>query len=375
MNEFSKLLRNFRESCHDPIFSARRLSQQKFGELLGNELGAQGYSGAAVSDWERGRSKIHADDRLVLAAIISVLHEAGGLKTINDANQLLEAGNYRALDEGEKQKIFKESVNDAGVKASAPEDQNQKSVLPLLLENFFSVSQEELRDITAKAEDGPPPSWPRILAALLHKASDGFSITLTTIGWIWVWLIDWWLMAPSLRLPFANEAATIIAMQRYILGTLIVPLLIGLLVDTKNNEYWKRQPKVNPLLLRLYTYQGAGIGFNLGYFFVFPFSLARFYLHLDSVVWVEIAAATLALILGNMGAHVVPHNLWLAYGRLKFSDGAIFFVVALVGPFWGFFFLEFYPILLTPVLGILMILLGVSFTVIITKRRSKKQIC
>lgn len=371
MAKFGESLRAFRQASNDPDRLNRRLSQERLGELMGHEMGDLGFSGAAVSDWERGESKINAADRQVLISLLQVLHRCGGLNTLIEANHFLESGYYRTLVANEAEKIF--SV-ESGVERAAAKEEALKSGIQFLIENFFAVSEEEFQLLVAKSREGPPPSWPRVLAALMRKASDSFSMSITTILWVWVWLINWWLMAPSLRLPFANEADIIIAMQRYILGTLIVPLLIGLLVDTKNDEYWKRQPGVNALLLRLYTYQGAGIGLNLGYFFVFPFSLARFYLQLDSAVWVEIAAATLALILGNMGARVVPHNLWLAYGRLKFSDGAIFFVVALVGPFWGFFFLEFYPILLTPVLGILMILLGVSFTVIITKRRSKKQI-
>jgi hypothetical protein len=47
----------------------------------------------------------------------------------------------------------------------------------------------------------------------------------------------------------------------------------------------------------------------LGYFFVFPFSFAHYYSNLESAVLIEIAAATLGLILGNMAARVVPHNL------------------------------------------------------------------
>ena len=78
MSDFGNLLRNFRVGCKDPLFPARRLSQARFGQLLGNEFGIQSYSGAAVSDWEHGKSKIHADDRLVLVALINVLHEGGG---------------------------------------------------------------------------------------------------------------------------------------------------------------------------------------------------------------------------------------------------------------------------------------------------------
>ena len=180
-----------------------------------------------------------------------------------------------------------------------------------------------------------------------------------------------WLIGPSLRLSFADHDAMLLAMQKYVIGSLVIPLMIGLLINTKDSEYWKLQAGVDPLLLRLYTYQGAGIGFNLGYFFVFPLSLLRHYLQLEPGVWIELLAATLGLILGNMGARVVPHNLWRAFGRLTWADGAIFFVVALMGPLWAFFFLEFYPVLLNPVTGILVFLLAITIMVFLATRKSK----
>jgi len=191
--------------------------------------------------------------------------------------------------------------------------------------------------VIAKAQEGPSPSWPRLLAAFLQKASSRWSLSVTSIIWIAVWLIAWWLIAPSLRWPFSDRSSAYSAIVMYAGGTLVVPLLVGLLIRTKDSEYWKRQGLANSKVLRLYTYQGAGIGFNLGYFFVFPFVLGRYYLQLPSSVWLELIAATLGLILANMGARVVPHNLWLAYGCLHLADGWMFFVVALVGPLWGVF--------------------------------------
>src|SRR5690242_10267000 len=97
MTEFGKQLRKFRHRCNDPSSPHGSLTQEKFGELLGEKLGI-GYTGSAISDWERGKTKIHAEDRLVLIAIVQVLHEQGGIKGIEEANQLLASGNFRDLD-------------------------------------------------------------------------------------------------------------------------------------------------------------------------------------------------------------------------------------------------------------------------------------
>ena len=83
-------------------------------------------------------------------------------------------------------------------------------------------------------------------------------------------------------------------------------------------------------------------------------------------------AVTLGLILGNMSARAVPHNLWLVYHRLRFADGAIFFVVAFLGPLSGLFFLEYYAVLLWPGLGSLIILAALLLFLMITVQQSKK---
>lgn len=333
-----------------------------------------GYTGAAISHWESWESKINAEDRNVLVALIKVLHKCGGLRTPDDANQLLEAGNYRALDDNETQQIFGEVADEIKVEPPTPKQNTSKSFIPFLLENLFSISEDEFQALIIAAQDGPPPTWPRLLAAFMRKASDNWSLSLAAINWIWVWWLAWWLIAPSLRWPFEDPQTSVIAMEMYIAGTLVIPLLIGLLINTKDNEYWKQQSSANSKLIRLYTYQGAAIGFNVGYFFVLPLVLVRYYLQLGPSIWLEIAAVTLGLILGNMAARVVPYNLWCAYNRLTLTDGGIFFVVALLGPMWGLFFLEYYSILLTPVSGIIIILLAITAIVIISTWQARRKV-
>jgi len=102
VTDFGKLLRTFREQCHNPG-KGGKLSQQWLGRLLGEEMGIS-FSGATVSYWESGESKIHADDRFLLISLLKVLYKNEGLKTLSDAETLLEAGNYRALNPDEKRR-------------------------------------------------------------------------------------------------------------------------------------------------------------------------------------------------------------------------------------------------------------------------------
>jgi eukaryotic-like serine/threonine-protein kinase len=102
---FGRLVRRYRRQCADPERGGL-LTQERLGELMGNILGHSGYSGAAVSDWERDRSKIDEDDRPVLVSLVHVLVVCGGLKQVAEGDELLHAGNYRGLDPAEQETVF-----------------------------------------------------------------------------------------------------------------------------------------------------------------------------------------------------------------------------------------------------------------------------
>jgi hypothetical protein len=313
MTEFGNHLRKFRHRCNDSKSPHGKLTQEEFGALVGAELGIQGYTGAAVSDWERDKSKIHADDRPLLAAVIKVLYERGGIQTVREANELLKAGNY---------------------------------------------SDDELRVLIAKAEKGPSPSWPRVIVSLIRRLSDRLSVfqIWKFVVWIWVWLFAWAIIMPSLRWPFSSRESALLAVVAYAAGSILVPALIGALTNTKDNEYWREQQEVPPLHLRLYTHQGASIGFHLGYFFVFTICLIRYNLGWQSLTRVELFFAVFLVILGYAGARLIPYNLFVAYERLSLRDGWIFYVFLLLGPAWGYFLLVTYDLLLTGSLGIFIVL-------------------
>ena len=370
MTTFGEALRRLRQRSRDPHRPDRTLSQARLGELIGHTMDDQGFTGAAISDWERGKSRINAEDRNVLVALIKVLYRCGGIKTYRDANELLEAGNYRALNVNEVQEAFGVIPIELGTESPA---HNERSLISLLLERLLSVSDVELQNVFDNAKKGPSPAWPRLLAALMRKASERISFSPKSVLWIGIWWIAWWLIAPSLRWPFANRDAALQAIGMYVVGSVLVPLLIGLLIDTKHSEYWEAKGLARSTVLRLYTYQGAGIGFNLGYFFVLPLVLIRHYLNLESSSWPALIAVTVGLILANMSARLVPHNLWLAYGRLRFADGAIFFVAAFIGPLWGLFFSEYYSVLLTPFWGGMLILVALMLFIMIPVGQSRKK--
>jgi hypothetical protein len=134
------------------------------------------------------------------------------------------------------------------------------------------------------------------------------------------------------------------------------------LTNTENNEFWQKR-KVSRLNLRLYTHQGASIGFHAGYFFIFMINLLNYNLGLRSALWAELLAMTFPIFLSYASARLVPYNLLLAYNNLHLENGWIFFVFFLFGPAWGYFLLRVYDILLTKSLGIVTVLIAATLLV------------
>jgi hypothetical protein len=94
---------------------------------------------------------------------------------------------------------------------------------------------------------------------------------------------------------------------------------------------------------------------------VFTLALLLYYLGFTlNSSWLSGVMAVWPVLLGYISAREVPYNLWLAYGELKISTGAIFFTTFFFGPFLGTFFYNFYSYLMQPLTGIIIILLAVG---------------
>jgi len=364
MTEFAQQLGKFRRACNDPDRPGRRLSQERLGELIGFELGDRGFTGAAVSEWERGSSKIQADPRSVLFCLVKVLHKCDGLRTPAEANEFLESGNYRALNADETKEIFQETLPDLSAPLVSVEQTQSSPNLQSIIGTIFFESPQEFQTVLEQEKEGPPPAWPRVMVAVFRRFSDRLSASrvLKFALWVWVWLLAWMLTMPSLRWPFSNRDEALLAVVMYAVGSMIIPALIGVLTNTRDNEFWQGKKSVKESNLRLYTHQGASVGFHVGYFFIFTIALLGYNLGFAPALWLELAAMIFPIFLGHASARLIPYNLFLAYKQLSLRDRAIFFVFFLFGPAWGYFFLESYDLLLTRALGVFMFLL--AFTIL-----------
>lgn len=99
---FGQNIRFFRERCSDRERKRGLLSQERLGELIGAELGIKGgLSGATIGYWEQDKKRPRSDERNILIALVKTLYECKGIQTVKEANELLESGDYRALNEDE----------------------------------------------------------------------------------------------------------------------------------------------------------------------------------------------------------------------------------------------------------------------------------
>jgi hypothetical protein len=369
--DFGKQLYIFRQQCRDSK-TGKTLSQQQLGEFLREELGVR-YSGAAVSDWERNQSRINVNDRLLLISLIKILKRLGGIKTPADANLLLEAGNYRALNTNEMDLVFPEEIQESIHSSSTTALKEQTPILTLPWNADLLNLPEKFQKIVNEKKEGPPPIWPRVTTAIMQKMGDwvgGIDLILAFI-WLATWILSHSLLIPALRWPFPNHQTAKESVAIYISASFILPLFIGLLTGTNKNPVWKGREGVSLVILRLYTYQGAFVGFHVGYFTIFAIRLMAFYLQFGFAVWFQFLLAGLPLFMGAVAAHVVPDNLWRAYKRLWLSDGCIFFAFVMLGPVWGWFFLEYSSWLISRIPGALTVVAALILAAWWNRRKLK----
>lgn len=103
---FGENLRKSRLAGRDPA-SQRPLSMERLGEMIGERLGTPDFpSFQIIWNWEHNKNQPDARDRNLILAIADALVEAGGLRAMEEANNLLDSGGYTLLRPDEQAKLF-----------------------------------------------------------------------------------------------------------------------------------------------------------------------------------------------------------------------------------------------------------------------------
>ncbi len=355
--DFGRQLRIFRLQSIHPA-TGKPLSQQQIGELMQDELGTR-YSGAAISDWELNKSTIHVNDRTLLISLLKILKQHGGIKSVADADALLESGNYRRLNGSEMGKIFSDQEIEHDKK-------NQLSASPLTEKGMPPNALHEIQRLFDDAGKGPSPAGLQVTVSLIRKMTDQLSVlhVVKAMVWLWILAIAHLLLSPSLQWLFATEREFFQSMILYAAGAIVLPPMIGAVVNTRTNAFWVKQTSVTPFVLRLFVHQGAYVGFHVGYFIVFLLTVMQNQLQIQSAAWVEFAKMLPPIAIGYAAAQLVPHNLWLAYGRLHLKDGAVYFFFVLLGPLWAYFFVQVHKTMTSPIMLTILVLTAITMLAI-----------
>jgi hypothetical protein len=303
----------------------------------------------------------------VLLSLIKVLKQYGGIKSSTDANTLLEAGNYRSLNQQEKSEIFQDELIE-----QPSTDTPQSSNFLFFLESIHLISPAELQQMFIAAKKGPPPAYPRFLVSFINRSFSQITSVhiFKAILWVWICFFAYLLIIPSLNWSPAAGANPLQAVGLYAIGSLILPMFVGAMTNTDHNTFWKELELPNPAILRLYVHQGAFVGFHIGYFFIFLFSFLSSILDIQPSWFINLVKTTFPIAIAYVSAQLVPYNLWLAYKRLDLRDGGIFFFFAVLGPIWGIFFLEFYKILTSGFMGTITLLIAITIVVWMQMRKA-----
>ncbi|MCB2160558.1 hypothetical protein KQH40_00570 [bacterium] len=101
---FGQLLKFHRRNTSLPK-KGGALTQEKFAEIISEKIGYQIFR-PKISDWENDKKTIHhIDERNILIAIIAALYKYKGIRSLTEANLLLEIGGYRMLNPREINQI------------------------------------------------------------------------------------------------------------------------------------------------------------------------------------------------------------------------------------------------------------------------------
>ncbi|MCI0557971.1 MAG: NB-ARC domain-containing protein, partial [Nitrososphaera sp.] len=186
---FGEMLRYFRGQTVDRG-TGKPLSQDRFAYQLSEKTGLN-ITRNRESNWENGKSSPHPHlDRDLLTAIVAVLHKFRGIKSLDEANLLLEAGRYQRLVIEEIAQVDKAWIQ-SGSSEQTKEEPNEKSLppqvnipgfsgtLPITL-NIEARKPLPLSLLTSKFGPGSAPPLPSLIVGRdedLNNLKENLGIT------------------------------------------------------------------------------------------------------------------------------------------------------------------------------------------------------
>jgi hypothetical protein len=149
---FGTLLRQARRNCRDPDRGGP-LTQERFAELLAQQLEPMRVTAATISNWERGTSQPPGSDRRLLGAIVSVLLKYSGLMSLDEANTLLIRGGYAGFSDDEMHHVRGNAPNAhlTSAAASEPHQHTHVDLSTNTTRTVIAIRHQSMEQIPANA--------------------------------------------------------------------------------------------------------------------------------------------------------------------------------------------------------------------------------
>lgn len=339
---FGSLLRKYRRQSHDPVTGAQ-LTMQMVTTMLQDRMGAS-YTYQSVSNWERDKNQINKDDRSILIGLISLLHKCGGLKTLEDANLLLRAGNYRELDVGEVEKVNRHWLAAGEYEPNENPPGKPLSIVVNVLIEWLAHPEQQIRQLVGIDGSGLPPDFTDFFVYSLNRFAQRWTAhkALFLIGRLLLIIATWYLTLPLLFWPLTTP---MISAVLFVVGAIFIPASIAGLDWLQERSFWLTVTTKNKQegVRYLFAYTGAVTSFQIAYFALLVINI---FLHDVSghslgSVWaiVQLSLAAGLVLMSYVGARQVPRSMWRAFGKLAFTEGdvSILIVFSLMGSLlaWG----------------------------------------
>lgn len=338
---FGELLRNYRTHTANPR-TQRPLSQENMAELLN-------VAPATVSYWEQNQRQIRADDRRLLLLLIQILAEHGGIRTMAEANALLNAGQYRALSAEESAEWLSKLPGDE------PRQHSVTSWRLVLPSSFFSM---------LFGRDWPEDES-RLAALVLHllgRPADYLTAegTLRMAGILLLWLSAAVAWSALLSWPYPSSADELRACVIWGSASVILPLLLGF-ISRADRQAELVERSGSRFAVIIHRIIGAVVGYQVGAAIVLLVTLLLSYLALWPLArWVVVSLAAIPLLISYASARQMPYSYFHAFRqsqgdraalRLNESDVFVGVVFMALGPALAAFLYFFGQWLRQPIFG------------------------
>lgn len=364
-SSFGQRLKRLRLSSQ--FSDGSRLTQEKFAEMLFVSVDT-------VSHWERNITKISASDRDTLTRLVRSLFICGGIKNVEEANELLNIGLYSALSQLEIDSIWDKPVK----KDNTIDDMNiNQGIVNNIKGNYYEEYHENNSQTTinhyhsAATQSYNPRTTAQALISRwnlkptdphLDKTISGYVIHLMNViselvslyfPVLFISVVAWggaaWLMYDLLLWQQWQPELRAWAALRFAIAGALTPILIALNLQANDEEKFDLSERKLIWTLRFLKVTGGLVGFLIGAGFLLATTLTMQY-WLTPPSWIPFFGLSCAVFLTIVGAKRIPADRFKMYNKMQIHPAdRLFFGVGLLGcSVLATITWMFYPLLVLP---------------------------